>query len=301
MRNKFCEKSALRNESDVEQFFVISLLKDLGYKETNILTKHAISVPITIGKGLKRQCHIPDYQVQIWRKPIFIIEAKHPDRPIDKYIREAQDYAAVVNRGFIGNNPIQYVLATNGIKTKLAKVDENTVLLSLNFEDFVNGNNKYTKLQKYVSLNSLKNLLTITNRESFEFKTPDLMELKGVFKQAHDLIRRKQKIGPKKAFCEFTKLLFVKMNEDKAIQDKLDAKEDVSIDNFNFSVRKIEKTNENWINTLFMQYRDSLENLVGKGEKKGFFKEGRKINLNPSTIKAIVEMIQSFNLGNNIR
>lgn len=295
MKNKFCEKSVLRNESDVEQFFVARLLKDLGYKDINILTKHAIPAYV-IGKGQKRQSHIPDYQVRVGKTPVVIIEAKHPDEPIDKYITEAQDYATVVNRGFIGKNPIRYVLATNGIKTKLAKVDENKVLLDLNFEDFTNGNEKYKKLQEYISLEASKKSPAITKEEVFEFRTPDLAELKGVFKQAHDLIRRKQKIGPKKAFYEFTKLLFVKMNEDKKIEDKFDAKEAVSIDDFNFSIHKIEKTNESWINTLFQQYRDDLESLVAKGEKKRIFQKDEKINLSPSTIKAIVEMIESFNL-----
>ena len=116
------------------------------------------------------------------------------------------------------------------------------------------------------------------------------MDLKGVFKQAHDLIRRKQKIAPKKAFYEFTKLLFVKMNEDKNIQDKFDAKEPVQIDDFNFSGYKIERTNENWINTLFQRYRDNLDNLVARGEKKRIFKREEDIALLPSTIKAIVKI-----------
>lgn len=295
MKNKFCEKSALRNESDVEQFFVARLLKDLGYKDINILTKHAIPAYV-IGKMQKRQSHVPDYQVRVGKMPVVIVEAKHPDEPIDRYITEAQDYAAVVNRGFIGKNPIRYVLATNGIKTKLARVDENKTLLDLNFEDFVNGNEKYEKLHESVSYEASKKSPAVTKEEVFEFRTPDLAELKGVFKQAHDLIRRKQKIGPKKAFYEFTKLLFVKMNEDKNIQDKLDAKESVSIDDFSFSIYKIEKTNEHWITTLFQKYRDDLEAMVAKGKKKRIFQKDEKINLSPSTIKAIVEMIESFNL-----
>lgn len=295
MRNKFCEKSALRNESDVEQFFVSLLLKDLGYKDINILTKHAIPAYV-YGKGQKQQSHIPDYQVRVGNTPVLIIEAKHPNEAIEKYITEAQNYASVVNRGFIGKNPIQHVLATNGIRTILAKDDENKVLHDLSFEDFTTGNTKYNKLREYISLESLKKSPAYSREEVFEFRIPDISELKGVFKQAHDLIRRKEKIGPKKAFYEFTKLLFVKMNEDKNIQDKFDAKLLVQIDDFNFGVNKIEKTNENWINTLFQQYRNNLESLVAKGEKKRIFAREETINLLPSTIKAIVEMIESFDL-----
>ena len=295
IKNKFCEKSVLRNESDVEQFFVVRLLKDLGYKDANILTKHAIPAYV-IGKGQKRQSHIPDYQLRVGKTPVLIIEAKHPKEAIDKYTTEAQDYAVVVNRGFIGNNPIQFVLATNGIKTKLARVDENKPVLELNFEDFSDSNEKYKKLENLISLSNFKKGASTTKEETFEFRTPDLAELKGVFKQAHDLIRRKQKIGPKKAFYEFTKVLFVKMNEDKKIQEKQEHDENISITDFKFSVHSIEMINENWINTLFKEYRDALEILVNRGEKKRIFQKDEKINLSPSTIKAIVEMIESFDL-----
>src|SRR3989344_5915526 len=295
MKNKFCEKSALRNESDVEQFFVARLLKDLGYKDTNILTKHAIPAYV-IGKGQKRQSHVPDYQIRIGKTPILIIEAKHPEKSIDQYINEAQDYATVVNRGFIGKNPIQYVLATNGIKTKLAKVDENKPILELDFEDFVDSNEKYKKLKEHISLADFKKGTPTAKEEVFEFRTPDLVELKGVFKQAHDLIRRKQKIGPKKAFYEFTKVLFVKMNEDRKIQEKQERGEDVSINDFKFSIHAVETIDDNYINTLFQEYRDALEVLLNRGEKKRIFQKDEKINLSPSTIKAIVEMIESFNL-----
>lgn len=295
MKNKFCQKSVLRNESDVEQFFVARLLKELGYKDANIFTKHTIPAYV-IGKGQKRQHHIPDYQLQVGKTPVLIVEAKHPDEPIDKYITEAQDYATIVNRGFIGKNPIQFVLVTNGIKTKLAKVDENKVLVDLNFEDFVDGDNNHELLKSLVSFNVLKRSF-VSKEDIFEFRTPDLGELKGIFKQAHDLIRRKQKIGPKKAFYEFTKLLFIKMNEDKKIQDRLEKGEILTINDFKFSINAIKQNNDfDWINTLFQRYRDDLEVLVTKGVKKRIFQKDEKINLSPSTIQAIVEMIENFNL-----
>ncbi|MCK4386797.1 MAG: N-6 DNA methylase [Candidatus Pacebacteria bacterium] len=295
MKNKFCEKKVLRNESDVEQFFVARLLNDLGWKDNNILTKHAIP-SYEFGKGPKKKYHIPDYQIQFGKTPFLIIEAKHPRENIGKYVSEAQDYAMVVNRGFIGRNPVQFVLATNGTKTKLAKVDESKIILSLDFEDFVINNEKYNDLKKYISFSNLKKS-NLSKDDIFEFKTPDLAELKGVFKQAHDLIRRKQKIGPKKAFYEFTKVLFVKMNEDKEIQDKIINKEDVSVNDFRFSVKAIERNGKlDWINILFEEYREILEKLVVRGEKKRIFQKNEKISLTPSTTKAIVEMIENFNL-----
>lgn len=295
MKNKFCQISVLRNESDVEQFFVNRLLKDLGYKDADILTKHAIPAYV-IGKGQKKYTHIPDYQIRVGKTPVLIIEVKTPKEKLDKYISEAQDYATSVNRGFVGKNPIQYVVATNGIKTKLAKVDENRVILELNFEEFDDNDKNYTKLKEIISFDSFKKADQIDKKGIFEFRTPHLSELRGVFKQAHDLIRRKQKIGPKKAFYEFTKLLFVKMNEDKKIQEKLKKQENISNSDFKFSTHLIEQTDENWINTLFQKYVDKLEVLVNRGSKKRIFQKDEKINLSPSTIKAIVEMTENFNL-----
>ena len=295
MKNKFCEKSVLRNESDVEQFFVSRLLKDLDYKDANVLTKHAIPSYV-IGKGQKRQSHIPDYQIRVGKTPVLIIEAKHPEKPIEQYMVEAQDYASVVNRGFIGTNPVKYVIATNGIKTQLSRADENKPILELDFNDFLDSNEKYAKFKNYVSLVNIKKNTPATKEDVFEFRTPDLTELKGIFKQAHDIIRRKQKIGPKKAFYEFTKVLFVKMNEDRKVQEKQDLGENVSIKDFKFSVHAIETIDDNYINTLFQKYCDELEVLVNRGEKKRIFQKDEKINLSPSTIKAVVEMIENFNL-----
>ena len=295
MTNKFCERSSLRNESDVEQFFVVRLLRDLGYNDRNILTKYSIPAR-TIGKGQRKERHIPDYQVRIGKRPVLIIEAKHPDKSAREYIREAQDYATTVNRSFIGVNPIQHVLVTNGNKTYLAKTDEDRPLLSLNLTDFVDGNPRYKRLREYISINVLRNPALDKSDEVFEFRTPDLAELKGVFKQAHDLIRNKHKIGPKKAFYEFTKLLFVKMNEDRKIREKIESGARVTIDDFDFSDHKIESTGKDWINVLFKEYREDLEHSVASGEKKRIFQKGERIKLSPSTIRDIVKKIEKFDL-----
>lgn len=294
----FCEKESLRNESDVEQFFVIELLKKLGFKDVNILTKHAIP-SYTLGKGKKKKEHIPDYLLKINKSPILIIEAKHPNNKVEKYRNEAQDYATIVNRGFIGKNPIQFCLITNGLRTELLTFDEEKPLLTIDFEDFEDKNVKFEKLKELISLESIKKI-NVREEDFFEFRTPDIGELKGVFKLAHDMIRRKQKIGPKKAFYEFTKLLFIKMYEDKRIQEKINEEKTISKDSFMFCSHYIKKQEElgdlNPINTLFERYRDDFEKLVVSGKKKRIFQKGEKLSLNPNSIKAVVEMIENYNL-----
>jgi len=296
-KNKFCNLSSLRNESDVEQFFVIELLKDLGYKESNILTKHSIPA-YTTGKGNKRKSHIPDYLVQLNKTPILIVEAKHPDVDITTLRHEAQDYATIINRGFIGKNPLKFCLISNGIKTELLNYDEQKPIMTLSFEDFDDKNKKYLELKNLISLSSIKKG-EVSTEDFFEFRVPEISELKGIFKICHDLIRRKQKIGPKKAFYEFTKLLFIKMYEDKRIQDIIDSGKEVSKEDFIFSTNYIEKSeriNKNPINSVFKEYRDDFEKKVISGEKKRIFQKGEELNLNSSTIKSVVELIQNYNL-----
>jgi len=98
MKNKFCERKVLRNESDVEHFFIDRLLKDLGYKDNHILTKHLIPKYL-IGKGAKKKEHRPDYALRINKVWVSVVEAKHPTLKIDNFFQEAQDYSMIINRG----------------------------------------------------------------------------------------------------------------------------------------------------------------------------------------------------------
>ena len=276
MRNIFCKSDNLRNESDVEQFFIIKLIDYLGYKEDNVYTKKVLTMR-QWGKGSKKTSFIPDYQLNDSKTPLIIIEAKSPDINIEPYIHEAQEYATIINRDYIGSNPIKYCIITNGIVTYVHKPDE----------------------KKEISLLSFHNLKKSTiSEKKFEFKKPDINELRGVLYSAHNKIRSSEKIGPKKAFYEFSKLLFIKINLDKEMEEKLNKGENVGIEDFAFSTEYIDRQPRvaDPINNLFIQYRDKLDILVAKGEKKRIFGKDEIINLKPSTIRSAVELIQNYNL-----
>lgn len=297
IKNNFCEISALRNESDVEQFFVIRLLKELGYKDNNIFTKYTLPYH-SIGKGVQKRNHKPDYAIKINKIWSLIVEAKHSEKDVKFFAQEAQEYAAIVNRGYIGSNPIKYCLITNGIKTQLLLIDQSKPILELGFEDFVNDNKKYKKLKEYISYNSLKNIDDIEN--VFEFNKPEIDRLKGVFQICHNIIWKKHKVAPKTAFYEFTKLLFVKLNEDRIINNKLKKGEVVKKEDFKFSIHYIEQLKDRFdspINDLFKKYRDDLEKDVIARKKKRIFKTEEELNLKPSTIKEIVKLIEHLNLS----
>lgn len=294
--NKFCRRSSLRNESDVEQFFLISLLKDLGYGDINIFTKKSFSLPVqTIGKGKNKRDYQPDYALKINNNWVLVIEAKHPQEEIKKYVSETQEYSASINRNYVGHNPIRYCVVSNGICTEVYPVDENKPLVSLKFEDFRDENVRFQELRQIISFSSLKSF-TVAQRDIFEFRKVPIDELRATFQSCHNLIRNKQSLGPKKAFYEFTKLLFVKLNEDKKLKIK-QSKRDLKKRDFRFSLFYIKnQADQNPINNLFKEYRDKLERQVIRGEKKRIFPTNEQIGLNPSTIREVIGMLQEMDL-----
>ena len=57
--NKFCRIKDLTNESSVEQFFVIRLLQDLGFKDADIKTKESIDELVISAGGRTKEKYKP--------------------------------------------------------------------------------------------------------------------------------------------------------------------------------------------------------------------------------------------------
>jgi GTPase SAR1 family protein len=125
--------SEFRSESDVEQKLVYPFLVHPSFMDIPpewVRTKEYME-PTEIDKGAgKRVGYIPDYS--IWRTgfPLLVAEAKRPDEPIEKALREAHLYANRINNRYPPNiNPIAYVLACNGEQFALAPSDSETNVL----------------------------------------------------------------------------------------------------------------------------------------------------------------------------
>lgn len=297
-KNMFCKKSDLRNESDVEQFFVIRLLKELGFKDSHILTKFTIPKHF-IGKGNKKKQHRPDYALKISKTWVMIVEVKHPKENIDNYVQEAQDYATIINRGYVGEDPLKYCLISNGIKTKLVLFNQNKPLIEMSLTDFEKDNDNFKKIIDLISYSKIRDDLKSTQEDIFEFKEPKIDELKGIFQICHNIIRNKHKYGPKKAFYEFTKLLFIKLNEDKQIHRKIEEGEEPTKEDFFFAIDWIgkQKRSDNPVNDiLFIKYRDALEEEIKFNKKRRIFQPNEQLMLSPSTIKEIVRLLENLDL-----
>jgi len=58
--NRYCCSTDLSNEASVESFFVLRMLADLGYEDSEIRTKQAIS-ELDIPRGSQTERYKPDF------------------------------------------------------------------------------------------------------------------------------------------------------------------------------------------------------------------------------------------------
>jgi type I restriction enzyme M protein len=296
-KNKYCKISDLYNESDVEQKFIIRLLKDLNFKDSQIKTKKDIK-DLIIGKGRKKEKFRPDYLIFLKNKPKLIIDAKNPitDKDITKFEYQLSSYAIQTNQEFKGNNPLNYFIISNAYTTSLYKWDESEPIIILEFEDFVDNNKKFNRFKEIIE--EIKKFKTI--KPPLKLIKLPVKDLKDLFNKCHNKIWKKEKIGPTKAFYEFSKIIFIKMKEDRKVIDIIKKEGKITEDELVFSVHWIEKNEKTEANPfnkiLFRNIRDELEEEIIKRKKKRIFITGDELNLKPNTIKETVRMLEKYDL-----
>src|SRR5437879_2591376 len=115
-RNKFVDLASLHNEAAVENLFVTPLLRDLGYQPNQILFKDAIA-PVSIALGSRTVRYRPDYQLIINGNPRVVVDAKHPEESLQKWVGQCASYCLYLNRSITGSNPVRYFLLSNAKNT----------------------------------------------------------------------------------------------------------------------------------------------------------------------------------------
>lgn len=304
MKNKFCDLNSLRNESDVEQFFVIKLLEDLGYSDKNIITKGKLK-EYKIGKGRKKKNYIPDYVVCLDRqnnKPVLVIDAKHPEQNSLDGVEDAQLYTSILRRSLNKPKPEQYCIGTNGKEFIVKEYESDDVKIKLDFADFNDSQLKYKKLKEILSKKSIEEFYKAGQKfeEEFKFERPLRKEVNGIFRACHNLIWKKEKKKPTEAFYEFSKLFFVKLYYDRQLNKLFKEKGKLEPKDVFFSVRWIEEqetVEKNPVNTiLFKNLRNELERQIREDKKKRILKSDEQLRLEPATIKEAVRYLQHLNL-----
>ncbi len=296
--NIFCNKSNLSNESSVEIFFLNRLLSFLGYSDSDIKTKQSIN-ELEIGKGSKKEIYKPDYICFVDNKPSLIIDAKSPQERIEDYLYQTSGYALAVNQKYVSDNPVRWVILSNGLNTNLYEWDNQIPVLSLSFEDFEKKNDNFQKFTSYVSYKDILSQKT-PEIQDFVFNKPSITFIKDIIAKAHNTIWRKEKIAPTDAFYEFSKIIFIKIDQDRKIRDLREKNKVLRKEDFVFSTHWIENqeaVEPNPFNTiLFHQLRDRLEEEITEKKKKRIFEKDENLNLKPSTTKEVVGLLEHLDL-----
>lgn len=305
MKNMFCDEVNLVNEDDVESIFVDRLLQYLNFKDGNIKRKNSIQ-RLTVGKGSRKENYKPDYVLFTRSKPKIVIDAKDPKEDVDNFIYQTSGYSLSLNQKFGNENPIEYFILTNGFALKLFKWDNEKPILTLSFKDFEKSNSKLKKLQNIIPFKVLSKRKPQEIQDlvkEFEFRKPNSNnEIEAIFRACHQIIWRKDNIKPSEAFPEFAKLFFIKIHYDRKIHDMMRKGEEPKSEDYTFSVDWIEKQekelNENnpVSNILFKKLKEDLEDEIKKGIKKRIFNTNEELNINASTIKEVVRLLEHYNL-----
>ena len=297
-RNTFCRITDLDSEADVEALVVEKLIALLNYPDSRVRRKDSLDT-IKVARGRKREPFRPDYVLSDRRgKPSCVLDAKAPDESPEDYHYQVGGYAYGLNLRY-PDNPVQYVVATNGLKLLAWKWDSEMPVLKLNFEHFDQDDPRFIRLRSLLAYGA-SDVIRVT-KNVFRFEPPALDTLLHTFDTCHNIIR-KEGLGPTPAFHALAKLMFVKIREDNRIGEMIASGAQPEPDDFNFSVKWIEDqvgrgVSDNPMNdTLFAKVRNDLEKRINQGKTKRIFDTGEKIGLTNDTIVQVVRELEHFDL-----
>ena len=296
-KNDFCSRSDLTNEASVETWFVDRLVAYLGFKEEEIALKTSIR-EIKVGHGHRSSLYRPDYVLLVSGFPTVVIDAKHPNESIDKWISQCSSYCLELNKLY-EYNPVEYFLLTNGLVTRVYKWDMAKPLVEMKFDEFSECNDLLTKLKATISKQALQ-LLNGNKRNDlmespFEIRKISLDEMSAIFTKLHKQTWETEKKTPSAAFQELMKIIFIKIKKDKELRRTIGETTQPKVKDVVFSVAWIQNQteNDNPINDpLFKNLVVDLEREIRDKNKRRIFNSNDNIRLHPDTIQRIVRELE---------
>lgn len=259
--------SQLSSEADVENKVIIPLFKQLGFITSE--SDYSLHVPVRIHAGHHSETKQADIVIYKNWNPYIVIEAKDPDVGIDdEAIAQLDSYAMWL--------PAKFGVATDGY----------TFVLRGYFE----GNERvylFNKKLSQIDISLLKRVLSEPSMSrSSEVSRHVIQDQSDSFstllKQIHQDIRDIDKLDPTSAFDEWSKLLFMKINEEKW------TREHNGISRLSYAKFKEEVTNENGVQFISMTFdrtRESYPNI---------FSPTDKINLSLTAIDSILKKFDGY-------
>ena len=190
-------------EEDFQNKALIPYLKSLGYEEDDFTYQRSISVVI----GSKKTDVRSDVNISINGKVELIIDAKRPENSIsEKDVLQSASYAKLIS-----TPPAIYGVTTNGRETFCTNIytgaQDYDIPTKAELMRAIDKTKK--KALKEVDLREIKSVLfTITNQD----------ELFKVINECKDIIEKRGLIRSDQSFKEMTKIILVKMNEERRVK-----------------------------------------------------------------------------------
>jgi len=303
----FCLSSDLRNESDVELYWLTPLLRELGYNPSDIQSKTSIKeLGIRQSPRGKETSYRPDMMASASTTAKLIIEAKSPDQKLDDWIWQPRAYSLILNSQVKKKNPVSHFLLTNGLETRLYAWDYDQPLYRRTINDLKPGSPAFYELKMIVGSEELgKETAKIEFENNLQFRRPSIEQVNDAFTKCHQVIYKTDNISQSAAFFEFVKIIALKLISDKSVRDT--AGDVVDQDTFvvdalpvRFSVAWIDSQSKETANPLseiwFSSFIRSMEKDIGAGLRKRIFEPDGKIRLSAETIKEVVRILESLYL-----
>ena len=203
---KISKGKSLYSEEDVKLKVILPLLRDKGY-DTEEDIRYENPIPVQLGS--KKTVVESDIEIMIDGKTALVIDTKNPRKTLQpKDLLQASSYGKLVS-----TPPALYSFATNGYD-----------LLGM---DNIRGNDIDTIPTKGQLIADTQHLVPrkLTEIELHEVKSTlltilNIDDLYNVIKKSKKIIENRALIRSDQSFKEMTKIILVKMNEEKRARDE---------------------------------------------------------------------------------
>lgn len=259
--------SQLNSEADVENKVIIPLFKALGLIRNN--NDYSLRVPVRIHSGHQIETKQADIVIYKDNRPYIVIEAKSPDARIDDdAIAQLDSYAMWL--------PARFGIACDGISFVLRGYFEGNERVYL-------VNKRLSQIEPEILTSVLcdSNISHVSevSRHVIQDQSDSFSTL---LKQIHQDIRDIDKLDPTNAFDEWSKLLFMKINEERW------SKEHNGNRRLSYALFREEVERENgmqYIANLFQRTCETYPNI---------FSSTDKINLSIAAIDSILKKFDGY-------
>lgn len=263
--------NTVKSESDVEVKIILPVIENLGFnKHTDVFFR----VPVSFFQGRQKITKEADIVVHKDNSPFLVVEAKSTNEKIDdKNIAQLDSYAYGLEcrYGILCNGKEillrEYKESNRKVTVYRAKAEE------IDYDDFK------------IFLNSVQVEQVIKDKINQNVSKKQASSFASTLKQIHQTIRNTDKLDPTGAFDGWSKLLFMKIHEEKWTE------ENKGIVRFNYSKflenKAVDKHNS-FIEDTFKETKEAFPQV--------FEDQNEKIGLSLDAIEKILEILDGYNI-----